>query len=154
MRFIPGIAAAIVVAFAIAWTISHRDGADDPRPPDSFLDAEVTRGDLDGTGSCYALRVVLTQGQFWLANATSRWTERAPEEWSFRVEWLDSSSITAGSQWQEFDFALRDGLVEPVAARRSAADGVTAAGDVEAAFREWIEAAIDRRAGKVERCAG
>ncbi len=152
MRFVPGIAASIVAAVAIAWTIRHRDGADAPRPPDDFLDAEVTRGDPDGTGSCYTLRVVLTQGQFWLSHSASRWTERADEEWTFRVEWLDGNAATSGSHWQEFDFARRDGLVEPILSRRSGGPGEVLEPDVESEFGSWLEATRDRRAGKVARC--
>jgi hypothetical protein len=156
VRFLPGIAAALVAAFAIAWTIRGRDGADDPRPPDSFLDTEVALGDVDSTGSCYSLRVVLTQGQFWLPNATSLWRELNPGEWSFRVEWLDSDAPGAASQWREFDFVERAGLIEPLEVRRpeadDAADNPVPAPALEAEFAEWVGAARERAAGKVDRC--
>lgn len=156
MRFLPGIAAALVAALAIAWTIRGRDGADAPRPPDSFLDAEVTLGDAAATGSCYTLRVVLTQRQFWLSSATSTWQERAPGEWSFRVEWLESDSVGAASLWREFDFAERGGLVEPVAIRGPAqaneSDTAVAEIDIEAEFAEWIAVPRQRGTPKLAHC--
>jgi hypothetical protein len=157
MRFLPGIAAALVAVFAIAWTIRGRDGADDPRPPDAFLDAEVALGDADATGSCYTLRVVLTQGQFWLPNATSAWRQQGEGEWTFRVEWLDSDAVGAASQWREFDFVAQGALVEPIEVRRpelDAGENPVPEPDLEAEFGEWIAAARDRNAGKVERCRG
>ena len=123
MRAIAGIASFAVVASAIAWTLTHRDGAGDPRPPDEFLDAEVSVGDAQLTPSCYTLRVVLTQHMAFQQSATSSWREDSPGSWVFRVERLENAGGGPVSIWSELTLEQRGEVVAPVA------------------FREWQPAA-------------
>ena len=141
MRPVAGIASLVVTVAAIAWTLLHRDGADDPRPPDAFLDSEVSLGDAELTPSCYTLRVVLTQHMAFMQSATSSWREDSPGTWVFRIERLENAGGGPVSIWSELTLEQRGALVAPMA------------------FREWRPAAGAEQpepsdAGLVEYFAG
>jgi len=152
-----GIAALAVTVGAIAWTLTHRDGADDPRPPDAFLDAEVSLGDPDLTPSCYTLRVVLTQHMAFLPSAAASWREESPGSWVFRVERLENVGAGPVSIWSELTLERRSDVVAPVAFREwQPASGddqpePTDEGLVEY-FADWISDAEVRPAARLPRC--
>jgi hypothetical protein len=157
MRAVAGIASLAVTVGAIAWTLMHRDGAEDPRPPDAFLDAEVSLGDPELTPSCYTLRVVLTQHMAFMQSATASWREESPGSWVFRIERLDNPGGGPVSVWSELTLEQRSAVVAPVAFREwqpKAGDEQPEPTDEGLAeyFAGWISDAELRPAAKLARC--
>jgi hypothetical protein len=72
-----------VIVLALVLT---RCSARGERPPQEFLDAELTAGDAAQTGTCYSLGVVLTANYGRQRDAVKKWEQLAADRWRFTFE--------------------------------------------------------------------
>lgn len=146
MRFIPGAAAGLIIAMGIAW--ARLSGPREIKPPDSFLDSEVTLGDAAQTGSCYSLRLLLRQHLLLTSGAVGSWTKDDNDGWSFHVEWIEQRGGGPESNWETLKLAARNGQVMPQSLATPRSDHEP----LPPFMRELMSWPAERRAQKVERC--
>lgn len=145
MRFLPGAIATLVIALGIAWARFSSDK--EPKPPESFLDAELAVGDAAHTGSCYSLRVVLHQHVFMTPGAVASWQPIGTEDWMFRLEWVENAGAGPVSAWETMTFRkLNDQVYAEVI---DTSRGNTA---VEPFIKDLVSYPQERHATKVARC--
>jgi hypothetical protein len=147
MRFLPGALASLVIALGFFW--AKVSGPHEAKPPDSFLDAEVTQGDAQHSGSCYSLRVVLRQHLFFTPGGVATWTPIGTEDWMFRIDWVENGGGGGpASAWETMTFRQLNGQVYPQVIETSQ----HSTPPIEEFMRDLISGPRDRRAQKVQRC--
>ncbi len=146
MRFLPGAISGLLIALVLAW--AKYSGHQEPKPPDAFLDSELTLGDAAHTGSCYSLRLLLRQHLFWLGSTVGSWKPIGDEDWLFRVEWVEGGNGGPDSQWENFTFRKVGDLVYPQVIETKAGGNVP----LEPFVKEMISWPKQQHAQKVARC--
>ncbi len=146
MRFIPGAAAGLVFALGIIW--ARYGGHHDPKPPDSFLDSELTLGDEGNTGSCYSVRVVLQNHLMTLPSAVAAWQSSKAQEWSMRMEWIEQPGSMPQSQWATISLRQHDKIVDVLSISTSA-HGVE---PIEPFVKDLVSVPRERKVPPAARC--
>lgn len=146
MRFLPGAIASLLVAIALGW--AKYGGHKDPKPPDAFLDSEVTLGDEARTGSCYSLRLLLRQHLLWTPGAVASWEPIGDDDWMFHVEWVEGNNGGPDSQWEKITLRKANGMVYPQVIETKANGNEP----LEPFMKELMSWPQQQRAQKVERC--
>lgn len=145
MRFLPGTIALLLIAIAIAW--AKLGGPKDPRPPDAFLDSEVTLGDDAHTGSCYSLRLLLRQHLLLTPGAVASWKAIGSEDWMFHMEWIEHSG-GPDSAWENITLRQLKDRVYPQVIETSRNGNES----LQPFMKDLISWPRERHAQKVERC--
>ena len=145
MRFLPGAIASLLIAIAIAW--AKLAGPKEPKPPDTFLDSEVTLGDEAHTGSCYSLRLILRQHLLLTPGAVAAWKPIGDDDWLFHIEWIENQG-GPDSAWENITLRQLKDRVYPQVIETSR-NGSEA---LQPFMKDLISWPQDRRAQQVERC--
>jgi hypothetical protein len=133
---------ALALSGAAVWFVFGQRHAS---PPPEIAALELTRGDINRTGSCFSLGSVLTANRLdgSASDAGVLWTTRVRGEWTMRVD--------RGKSWSAYTFVREDGRMVPV--RLSFSDDLPDLG-MEPAIDELLKATANGSVPRVARCGG